>query len=98
MYMDLNTIAERCSRFSGWDLQWKIEGGRISFWDPKDSGKSRLSLCLMFPDSPILRETYGRMWHWAITREEQAVIARALGYKPAPTVPQMCDPFNLDNY
>lgn len=96
--MTLDDIAARCSTFSGWKLRWEIKDGAVHFWDPKDSGKSRLSISLLFPDSRILRERYGRMWHWAITCEEQEVIARALGYKPALTVPQLCDPFHLDDY
>jgi len=96
--MTLDDIAARCSKFSGWDLQWEIEGGAVHFWDPKDSGKSRLSVSLLFPDSPILHDRYGRLWHWAITREEQEVIARALGYKSVPTVLKMADPFTLTDY
>jgi hypothetical protein len=74
--MDIHDICRRCSKFSGWNLEVKLENGSLVFDDPLHGGPSRLILRL----HPYggLRETYGRMWHWGITQEEKAVMEAAL--------------------
>lgn len=101
--MTLDDIVSRCSKFSGWSLTWEIEDGAedgaLHIFDPKDSGKSRLTVSLVFPDRALLRERYGRLRHWAITREEELVMAKALGYVEHPKVPvKMVDPTTLTDY
>lgn len=78
----LASIAERCSHFSGWKLKCKLEArdyGRIlTFWDPKDYGKSSLVLSDLYG---CLHEVSGRLWNWNITPEEQEVMLAALSTK-----------------
>jgi hypothetical protein len=92
----LDVLVARCSRFSGWALQWEMDGDVLHIFDPKDRGRSRLSVCRMFPEDPAsfaLRELYGRIRHWAITWEERLVMSEMLGYQPPKPVPLMVNPF-----
>lgn len=81
--MTLNDIAARCSKFSGFNLQVKVEAGAVktvTFFDPEDTtlgSQSRLVLYAGIGGLSI-RESYGRMSHWAITPEEQQVILQEL--------------------
>jgi len=77
--MGIEDIVARCSKFSGWNLTYVVEGSKLSIWDPKDMGKSRLTVCLMWWEgSQVLHEVYGRLRHWAISPEEQMVMVELL--------------------
>ena len=74
--MTLQDICNRCSKFSGWNLIVTVENGKIWFRDPDATGQSWLIVYL----HPVfgLTEAYGRIRHWAITREEIEVMRREL--------------------
>jgi hypothetical protein len=85
----VDAIVARCSRHSGWTLQWEwTKHGSIRIWDPKTSDpalydqskcpSSTLVLDLYDGQNICLREVYGRMRNWAIDHLEQAVIAEAI--------------------
>jgi len=74
--MTIDDICVRCSKFSGWNLTWETKGGVLSIFDPKDRGKSQLCVSIRIPG--VLHEVYGRLRHWAVTPEEQRVIAALL--------------------
>ena len=73
--MTLQDICNRCSKFSGWNLVVTVEDGKIWFRDPAATGQSWLIVYLRGSE---LAEAYGRMSHWAITRQEAEVMRRAL--------------------
>ena len=77
LIQEVDAIVERCSRYSGWVLQWEIKGTCLDIWDPKDYGKSYLSVSLGVSGCGLY-EVYGRLRHWAITVEEQSVLIRML--------------------
>jgi len=75
----LDTIVERCSHFSGFKLQWKLEerpyGRVLTFLGPKGYAEYYLALTEQFG---VLHEAAGRLRHWNITRDEQVVMLAAL--------------------
>jgi hypothetical protein len=75
--MTLQDICDRCSRFAGWKLTVRVKDGQIEFSDPDQTGQSWLFVRLS-PSGFSLVEVYGRMKHWAITVEEQAVMKAVL--------------------
>ncbi len=81
--MTLDDIVARCSRFSGYELQFELKADCLRIWDPKALGRSQLAVVLA-PGGNSLREAYGRLRHWAITLQEQDVMVRALSRKPEP--------------
>ena len=79
--MTIQDIAARCSKFSGWNLTFRL--GKIGslpaleFFDPNDnSGQSRLVVGI--DAHGLLSEVYGRLRHWGIDMEEQRVMRDAL--------------------
>jgi len=83
--MNLEKIVERCSRFSGYNLVAEVKDPcpgsstkTVEIFDPKDKGPSMLCLGV-HSISGFLYEHYGRMRHWAITREEQNFLLGLLG-------------------
>lgn len=98
--MDIKNVVERCSKYSGLRLEARIEvreGVRyLTIGDPS----GRYDLTLSVGGGRRLREVYGRMHHWGITRAEQDVLLRFLNSpevaveKPAL---QMCNPFDIDS-
>ena len=76
----MDSVVARCSRFSGYNLSWRVEdrpyGRVLVIEDPSKGGSSRLCVC---EDG---HESYGRCRHWAISRTELAIFMVALG-KPS---------------
>jgi hypothetical protein len=76
----MDALVARCSRYSGWDLSWRLvswtpESVCIRISDPKDPR----SICVfgLFPGSEYsVREVYGRTRHWAISFQEQTMMVR----------------------
>lgn len=74
----MDEIVKRCSKFSGYNLQWRVRNGEY--------GKVLIIEDPAKPDSTLvvsatsygLHEVYGRLRHWAITNEEQEVMRKAL--------------------
>lgn len=76
MKMNLQEIAVRCSKFSGWKLGVSMTQKQIEFRDPNDeTGQSTLILSWR---SYGLYEVYGRMHHWGITAEERDLMWKLL--------------------
>jgi hypothetical protein len=77
--MTMDQIVARCSKFSGYNLTWKVEdkghGKVLIIEDPAHAGPSTLALSLT---PGYLYEVYGRLRHWAITADEQKVMIAAL--------------------
>ena len=77
--MTLDDIVARCSRFSGFNLQWKMDDNQLIIWDPQDQTVGNQSrLVLAIDDLLLPREVYGRLRQWAISPAELEVMARKL--------------------
>ncbi len=79
--MNLSDVVARCSKFSGWKLEARVEESRgtkvLVIEEPGKPG-SKLAV-YKSPISPlVLVEAYGRMRHWGITEEEKWVLLQAL--------------------
>lgn len=102
--MDIKDVIARCSRFSGLALVHREEvmGGVrcLTIGDPSHGSKYDLTLSVGV-GGRHLREVYGRMRHWEITKEEQDVLLRFLS--PTPVVaqevppPRWCNPLDIDS-
>jgi hypothetical protein len=94
--MTIADITARCSKFSGWNLKFILDGPAtnvkhagfspvLEFFDPEDrTGQSRMMLHI--DRHGLLAEVYGRMAHWGITPEERQVMRNAIlagGEQPA---------------
>jgi hypothetical protein len=90
--MTIEDIVARCSTFSGYKLQYELKPDSLRIWDPKAVGRSQL-VVVLGSGGFGLHETYGRLRHWAITRQEQDVMIAAL--TPAGR-PSMADPFSVE--
>jgi len=96
--MSMGELVERCSAYSGWKLQWRLQDPgttdvRILIWDPRDP-KSRCVFGLSrHPGSSRVREVYGRLRHWGITPEEQRVMTRVMRDTLPPVTEEPVDQF-----
>ncbi len=73
----IDEIVARCAKYSGWELEWKLETARdgspkLEISDPADYGRSALIVMAHPVLTDRVREIYGRLWHWAISHEEKA--------------------------
>lgn len=76
----MDALVERCSKFSGWKLAWKVErsanGVKVLSIAEPGQDKSRLDLCITGDGN--LYELYGRMAGWGITLQDRLVLREAL--------------------
>ena len=80
--ISIDDIVVRCSKYSGFKLEWRIREGLLEIEEP-GKPKSLLSLRLYHPEGHSLYEVYGRMRHWCISTREMLVLAAALQKSPA---------------
>ena len=74
----LNELVARCSKYSGFNLVATLENGpKLTIADPNNFHLSALVLTLGV-GGLFVHEAYGRMHHWAITREEQEILRQVL--------------------
>jgi hypothetical protein len=99
--MDVKDVVARCCQRTGLKLKERIEvlGGVrcLTIGDPSHGSKYDLTLSVGV-GGRHLREVYGRMRHWGITREEQDVLLHFLS--PTPVVAQEVpppNPFDIDS-
>jgi hypothetical protein len=73
----MDALVARCSRYSGFNLEWSMKGEVLTIEDKAKGGQSRLSVT-PFLSGNALREVYGRLHHWAVTVEEQNLMLEAI--------------------
>ena len=74
MALSVDDVVARCSRYSGFNLRWKLVEDQLTIWDPRDYHNSVL-IVTPYRFTGGVREVYGRLWQWAITPEESEVLA-----------------------
>ena len=75
--MTIDDIVARCSKFSGWKLEYRVEAGPVIRIFQDGTPDATCSFGLISGTS-LLSEVYGRLSHWGIDLEEQVVIAQLL--------------------
>ncbi len=76
--MKIQDVVARCSRFSGFNLVYKITGGSHPTVEICEPGRADSKCVFGLLTENLLSEIYGRKSHWGITIPEQFVIAAAL--------------------
>ena len=78
--MTLEQITQRCSGFSGFNLQAIVSRGQIEFVDPNDNSTGHQSRLVLGTERPggRLYEIYGRMHHWGMSLEEKLILKKII--------------------
>jgi hypothetical protein len=80
--MTLQDVVDRCSRFSGYRLEYRFEeshGDRLLvIEDPSVGPHSSLVVKIHPACDLVLYEVYGRLRHWGVTLDEEEVMRAAL--------------------